>query len=139
METTITENEIEQIEPIVLTTEKKMEAYYALREALQLISIQEQEEIDKVLTPEILEKVELIRAKYKDTKESMTYEISALESEIKADVISKKETIKSENVMAVWNKGRVTWDSKLLEGMAKWNRSCWLPEKKASLPYQSDS
>lgn len=115
----ITENKIEQIEPVVMTTEKKMEVYYTLREDLQLISYQEQEEIDKILTPEIMAQVELIRTNYKDTKESMAYEIYTLESEIKADVIAKKETIKSENVMAVWNKGRVSWDSKLLEGMAK--------------------
>jgi hypothetical protein len=49
----------------------------------------------------------------------MTLEIANLESEIKSEVLSRKQTIKFPNVMAVWNKGRVSWDSKLLEGMAK--------------------
>lgn len=120
-ETVILEaDEQEQVEqPVVLTTEKKMEVYYTLREAMWLISAQEQEEIDKVLTPEILAQVDEIRTKWKDTKESMTYEMATLESEIKADVLAKKETIKSQNVMAVWVKGRTSWDGKLLEGMAK--------------------
>jgi len=118
METTITENE--QINSTsIMTTEDKMELYYSRREALQLLDLQEQSEIDTVLTPEILAKVDNIRAKYKDTKEAMGYEMAVLESEIKTDVLSRKGTIKSQNVMAVWNKGRVTWDSKLLEGMAK--------------------
>mgnify|MGYP007061482977 CR=1 FL=1 len=118
METTITENE--QIDTTSrMTTEKKMEVYYTLREGLQMIDLMEQDEIDKVLTPEILAQVESIRIKWKDTKESMTNDIATLESEIKADVLAKKETINSANVMAVWVKGRTSWDGKLLEGMAK--------------------
>ena len=117
---TVIENEIEVKEPIVIMTpEIKMEAYYSMREALQLVSTKEQEEIDKILTPELMAQVESIRMKWKDTKEAMVFEIANLESEIKSEVLSRKQTIKSANVMAVWNKGRVSWDSKLLEGMAK--------------------
>ena len=119
METTITENEVEVKEPVVMTTEDKMELYYSRREQLQLLDLQEQDEINTVLTPELLAKVDEIRAKYKDTKEAVSFEIGVLEQEIKADALSRKGTIKSANVMAVWNKGRVSWDSKLLEGMAK--------------------
>lgn len=119
METVITENEIEQIEPVRMTTEDKMELFYSKREQLQLLDLQEQSEIDTVLTSEILAKVDNIRAKYKDTKEAMTFEIGVLEQEIKESVLEMKETIKSKNVMAVWNKGRTSWDGKLLEGMAK--------------------
>ena len=119
-ETATAENEVEQIEQTaVLTTERKLEDYYKLREGLQVIDLMEQDEINKVLTPEILKKVDEIRTKWKDTKEAMTFEMATLESEIKSDVLAKKETIKSANVMAVWVKGRVSWDSKLLEGMAK--------------------
>jgi len=115
---TVIENEIEVKNP-VMTTEEKMELYYSRREALQLLALKEQEEIDKVLTPEIMAQVESIRTKYKDTKEAVSFELGVLEQEIKADALSRKCTIKSKNVMAVWNKGRVSWDSKLLEGMAK--------------------
>jgi len=115
---TVIENEIEVKNP-VMTTEEKMELYYSRREALQLLALKEQEEIDKVLTPEIMAQVESIRTKYKDTKEAVSFELGVLEQEIKESVLEMKETIKSKNVMAVWNKGRVSWDSKLLEGMAK--------------------
>lgn len=116
---TVIENEFGQIKPVRMATEDKMELYYSRREQLQLLDLQEQSEIDTVLTSEILAKVDNIRAKYKDTKEAMTFEIGVLEQEIKADALSRKGTIKSKNVMVVWNKGRVSWDSKLLEGMAK--------------------
>jgi len=116
---TVIENEIEEKEPVVMTTEDKMELYYSRREQLQLLDLKEQEEIDRILTPEILARVDEIRAKYKDTKEAVSFELGVLEQEIKKSVLEMKETIKSKNVMAVWNKGRVSWDSKLLEGMAK--------------------
>ena len=116
---TVIENEVEQIEPVRMTTEDKMELYYSMREQLQLLDMKEKEEIDTVLTPEILARVDEIRAKYKDTKEAVSFELGVLEQEIKKSVLEMKETIKSKNVMAVWNKGRVSWDSKLLEGMAK--------------------
>ena len=119
METVITEKEFEQIEPVVMTTEDKMELYYSRREQLQLLDLKEKEEIDTVLTPEILARVDEIRAKYKDTKEAVVFELGALEQEIKDAVLTMKETIKSKNVMAVWVKGRTSWDGKLLEGMAK--------------------
>lgn len=116
---TVIENEVEQIEPVRMTTEDKMELYYSKREQLQLLDMKEKEEIDTVLTPEILAQVENIRAKYKDTKEAVSFELGVLEQEIKADALSRKCTIKSPNVMAVWAKGRTSWDGKLLEGMAK--------------------
>ena len=119
METVITEKEFEQIEPVVMTTEDKIELYYSRREQLQLLDLKEKEEIDTVLTPEILARVDEIRAKYKDTKEAVVFELGALEQEIKDAVLTMKETIKSKNVMAVWVKGRTSWDGKLLEGMAK--------------------
>ena len=43
-------------------------------------------------------------------------EISELEAEIKQDVLHIGSTVKGTYKMAVWNKARVTWDNKGLEG-----------------------
>ena len=47
-------------------------------------------------------------------------DIESLIAEIKADVLAHGETIKGKasNLQAVWSKGRVSWDSKKLDGYA---------------------
>lgn len=102
-----------------MNTEEKLNRLYELKTAMTETEERKQAEIDMILTPEILAQVEEIRKKWNDTTESMKNEILDLETEIKKDVLTAGETIKSDHLMAVWNKGRVTWDGKLLDGMAK--------------------
>ena len=44
--------------------------------------------------------------------------IKDLEKEISEVVLNEGQTIKTEFISAVWNKGKTTWDGKLLEGYA---------------------
>jgi hypothetical protein len=44
--------------------------------------------------------------------------MEGLEGEIRAAVLEAGETLESDHLKAVWNKGRVTWNSRLLEGYA---------------------
>jgi len=44
--------------------------------------------------------------------------VDELTAEIKADVIQAGATVKGDTMMAVWTKGRVSWDSKALDGYA---------------------
>ena len=48
----------------------------------------------------------------------LTERIKALEEEIKAAVLTIGETIKTDEISAIWNKGKTTWDGRLLEGYA---------------------
>lgn len=100
-----------------MNTEEKLDRLYELKTAMTETEERKQAEIDMILTPEILAQVEEIRKKWADTTESMTAEISELEADIKADVLSCGETVKGARLMAVWNKGRVSWDGKKLDGM----------------------
>lgn len=100
-----------------MNTTEKLDRYHELRCAIDLAETQKQAEIDTILTPEILAQVEQIRQKWTDTNESMVTELAALEADIKADVLAAGETVESKYVMAVWNKGRVSWNSKKLDGM----------------------
>ena len=45
-------------------------------------------------------------------------EIKALQDEVKAEVLTLGETVKTDEIQAIWNKGKTTWDGKLLEGYA---------------------
>ena len=100
-----------------MNTEEKLNRLYELKSALAEMEKRKQAEVDTILTPEILTQVEEIRKKWADTTESMTAESTELEAEIKADVLAGKETVKGAQLMAVWNKGRVSWDGKKLDGM----------------------
>ena len=100
-----------------MNTQEKLDRLYELKTAMTETEERKQAEIDTILTPEILAQVEEIRKKWADTTESMTAEIAELEAEIKADVLAGKETVKGNKLMAVWNKGRVTWDGDKLDGM----------------------
>ena len=44
--------------------------------------------------------------------------MEGLEGEIRAAVLERGETMQSEHLAAVWNKGRVSWDGRLLAGYA---------------------
>ena len=45
-------------------------------------------------------------------------EIALLEAEIKQEVLTRGVTVKSKHMIAMWNKGRISWNSRLLEGYA---------------------
>ncbi|MFA6270311.1 MAG: hypothetical protein WC657_03825 [Candidatus Paceibacterota bacterium] len=81
--------------------------------------------IDSILTPEILAKVEEIKAefqpKYDSLENDQAYlaqkaEAESLIAEIKSDVIAEGKTIKGSRLMAVYAKGRISWDNKGLDG-----------------------
>lgn len=66
-----------------------------------------------------------LRQKIEDTKESFAVwqaenqqQVSALRELITNRVLTLGETVKGTWRMAVWSKGKTTWDGKLLEGMS---------------------
>ena len=71
-----------------------------------------------ILTPEIQAQLDEIDAEYKTASETLQGGIAELENEIKADVLAIGVTVKGDGIMAVWNKGRESWDGKSLSGYA---------------------
>ena len=80
-----------------------------------LLNADKQAAIDSVLTPEIKARLAEIDAEFADKAAAVDENIDALEAEIKADVLTRGETIKGSRLMAVWSKGRVTWDNAALQ------------------------
>lgn len=58
------------------------------------------------------------KTKFNDATDDVQKMISELESEIKEEVLKRGESMKTEYMTVTWNKGRVSWNSKLLEGYA---------------------
>jgi hypothetical protein len=93
----------------------------------QALEAQQQALIDSVLTPEILAQVDAIKAEFAPKFEALNNdqnyqraknEADTLTEAIKQQVISAGATIKGSVLQAVFIKGRVTFDTKALEGYA---------------------
>ena len=65
----------------------------------------------------IQSELDALDAEYQPLKNNLSEQSSALEAEIKQETLVTGATIHGAHMMAVWAKGRVSWDSKQLEGM----------------------
>jgi hypothetical protein len=81
-------------------------------------ALHKQELIDQVLTPEIKARLDEIEVEFADRLQAANDHIAALEEEIKQDVLRHGASIKGAFLRAVWNKGRVTWDTRALDEFA---------------------
>jgi len=101
-----------------MNTEEKLNQLANFRAQIDMLNLQKQEAIDKVLTPEIKAELEAIDAEFGDKSEGAKENIAALEAEIKDAVVNQGATVKGEFLMAVYNKARASWDTKGLDGFA---------------------
>lgn len=88
---------------------------YARRD---LMATEKQEAMSEVMTLEIRMAVQNIENEYATKALEVTQAIAAAEEEIKAQVLAAGATVRGKYYMATWNKGRTTWDSAKLDGMA---------------------
>ena len=58
------------------------------------------------------------KAAFEAENAAISDEIKELETEIKTEVLTIGETVKTDRMVVTYNKGRVSWDGKLLEGYA---------------------
>ena len=98
-----------------MNTQQKLDRIAELQLELGKRDAEKQALIDSILTQEIKDKIADIEAEYNNGSVFAT-EIESLTNEVKQDVLTLGQTVKGSLLMAVWNKGRVSWDDKALEG-----------------------
>jgi len=81
------------------------------------LEAQMQDEIDELYAP-LREKEQLIREKYSDALSALSARSSALRNKVKQEVLEYGATVKHGRYQAVWNRGRVSWNTKGLVGYA---------------------
>ena len=89
--------------------------YQAQRDAALL---EKQALIDAIYTAEIKARVAEIEAEFAGKTEGVNTNIAALEAEIKQAVLTHGASVKGSFFHAVFAKGRVSWDTKSLDGYA---------------------
>lgn len=93
----------------------KLAEYRAQRD---LINMDKQALIDMILTNEIKEKIAEIEAEFSGRMNAVSDNISSLESDIKTAVVTLGNSVKGNDIQAVYVKGRISWDPKSLDGYA---------------------
>jgi hypothetical protein len=79
---------------------------------------QEQLEDQMVLPPELQKAVDEYQQPYREQLMGARLEIDILNGRIMAGVLALGRTVKGAGMQAIFNRPRVTWDTKKLEGMA---------------------
>lgn len=93
---------------------EKLTGLYARRDLLAMYK--------KAAIPAEVQKVlDDIDAEFGPSQDAISQEIALIEAEVKAAVLESGETSKGGSLQAVYAKGRVSWDTKALDGYAKAN------------------
>jgi len=90
--------------------------FQAQRDVLEL---EKQALIDQLIPPEIKARIEEIEAEFTGRREIVDEKITALAGEIKEEVIRNGATVRGSFLRVVYHPGRVTWDTKRLDGYAQ--------------------
>lgn len=93
---------------------EKLTELYAKRDLLSL----DKKAAIPAETQAILDEIE---AEFSPKQEAIGNEIAELEAQVKSLVLESGETAKGGSLQAVYAKGRVSWDTKALDGYAKAN------------------
>lgn len=96
---------------------QKLEQLKELDAQKEIIRLDKQAAINAVLTDEIKAQLAAIDAEFDPILGGISEASRAVESDIKIAVLSSGATVKGAYT-AVFNRGRVTWDTKALDGYA---------------------
>lgn len=93
---------------------EQLENAYAQRD---LLKIDYDQARDDAIPDEVQAALADIDAEFLPKKDAIDAKIAELEEQVKAAVIEGGQTVKAGALMAMYMKGRVSWDNKKLEGM----------------------
>ena len=85
---------------------------------LDSLRLEKQAVIDSILTPEIKEKLAEIEAEFAPKVEALSAENERLAAQIREQVLELGATVSGDFHQAIFTKGRVSWDTKALDGYA---------------------
>jgi len=100
-----------------MNTQEKLNQLAEYMAQKELMELDKKKLIDAVYTDEIRAKIADIEAEFSDKSSGVDENIAAITKEIKDEVVALGDTVKGENLMAVYAKGRVSWDTKTLDGL----------------------
>jgi hypothetical protein len=110
--------ELDQQRGLVLAYQREKEANYRKRlEEIQQEIYKETQAKTAQVYRDVEKRKREIEAEFSGSVAAVDENIKALEAEIKAEAKDLKQTVKGKYFMAVYVKGRVTWNTDMLDGM----------------------
>ncbi len=102
----------------ILAAVQKLNDLAAVRERLEALKA-EKDSQEKVILAPVQAELQALASKYNEQIASLEMQATDLESEVKTEVLTLKESVKGDRLHAVWAKGRVSWDDGKLVGYAE--------------------
>lgn len=99
-------------------SEELIEKYADLVERLDMLTKNQAELKEKLVPDEVRKAIEELNAEYSPMIEAVQTELAETKAAIEKQVLEVTATWKGSRYMAVWNKGRESWDGKALDGFA---------------------
>jgi phage host-nuclease inhibitor protein Gam len=95
-----------------------LDALAALHEQRQMLQDAQRSLTETAMPAEVKQRLEDIAMEFKPKTDLIDAEEAGLEFTIKQNVAEEQQTAKGKTLMAVFTLGRITWDTKALEGYA---------------------
>lgn len=99
-------------------TKELLEQLTELYAQQDLLNLDREKAKDAAIPQEVKATLEEIAFEFSPKQEAISEKIATLEAEVKTAVLTEGATVKGGALQAVFTKGRTTWDSKKLDGMA---------------------
>lgn len=96
----------------------KLDRLYDLRAATDALRLDFEDKRAKIIPADVRAALDELEAEYRGTADAAQENAAALEAEIKADVLAAGATVKGTGMSAIYSAGRVSWDTKALDGFA---------------------
>lgn len=86
--------------------------------AQDAITLEKQAVLDSIYTPEIKAMMREVEMEFAPRMEAVAKKAQEKDAEVRAAVLAHGASVKGKHRHAVWSKGKVSWDTKTLDGMA---------------------
>lgn len=100
-----------------MDTTNKLDELFGINERIKLIRDRREKMIENAVPEEVKKKIQEVKEEFPEPIELMIV-AGNLQKEIADETIAKGETIKGKHLMAVFSKGRTSFDLAKLEGYA---------------------
>lgn len=100
-----------------METDKKLDMLYGLRLQKESRELEKQTLIEALIPEAVRVEIAKIEEKYDDTE--LTDKITRIENEIREEALNSGETVKGRHLIAVYSKGRVSWDTDILDKLSE--------------------
>jgi len=94
-----------------------LEKLTELQAQIDVLKMNKADTLDKVIPPEVQDAIDAVNAEFDAQIEAANKRFSEIENAVKVAVSESGETVKGGAYQAVYNKGRVSWNTKQLEGL----------------------